>query len=77
MKVYDTTNIRNIVLLGHASSGKTTLAESMLFEGGQISRRGTVQDQNSVSDHYLIEKERGNSIFASLMHLDWRGNKRA
>lgn len=75
MKVYDTKNIRNIVLLGHASSGKTTLAECMLFEGGKISRRGTVQDQNSVSDHYLIEKERGNSIFASLMHLDWRGNK--
>ena len=75
MKVYDTKNIRNIVLLGHASSGKTTLAESMLFEGGQISRRGTIQDQNTVSDHYLIERERGNSIFASLMHLDWRGNK--
>jgi len=75
MKVYDTKNIRNIVLLGHASSGKTTLAECMLFEGGQISRRGTVQDENTVSDHYLIEKERGNSIFASLMHLDWRGNK--
>ncbi len=75
MKVYDTKNIRNIVLLGHASSGKTTLAECMLFEGGEISRRGMVQDQNTVSDHYLIEKERGNSIFASLMHLDWRGNK--
>ncbi len=75
MKVYDTKNIRNIVLLGHASSGKTTFAECMLFEGGEISRRGTVQDENTVSDHYLIEKERGNSIFASLMHLDWRGNK--
>ncbi len=75
MKIYDTKNIRNIVLLGHASSGKTTLAECMLFEGGEVSRRGTVQDQNTISDHYLIEKERGNSIFASLMHLDWRGNK--
>jgi len=75
MKVYDTKNIRNIVLLGHASSGKTTLAETMLFEGGVISRRGTVQEKNTVSDHYLIEKERGNSVFASLMHVDWRGNK--
>lgn len=75
MKVYDTKNIRNIALLGHSSSGKTTFAESMLFEAGAISRRGTIQDQNTVSDHYQIEKDRGNSIFSSLMHSDWRGTK--
>lgn len=75
MKVYDTKDIRNITLLGHASSGKTTLAETMLFEAGGITRRGTVQDQNTVSDHYQIEKDRGNSIFSSLMHVDWRGTK--
>jgi len=75
MKVYDTKDIRNITLLGHASSGKTTLAETMVFEGGGITRRGTVQDQNTVSDHYQIEKDRGNSIFSSLMHVDWRGTK--
>ncbi len=75
MKVYATKDIRNIVLLGHASCGKTTLAETMLFEGGGISRRGTVQGQNTISDHYEIEKDRGNSIFSSLMHVDWRGTK--
>ncbi len=75
MKVYDTKSIRNITLLGHSSSGKTTFAETMLFEAGAISRRGTVQDQNTVSDHYQIEKDRGNSIFSSLMHADWRGTK--
>lgn len=75
MKVYATKDIRNIVLLGHSSSGKTTLAETMLFEGGGITRRGTVQGQNTVSDHYEIEKDRGNSIFSSLLHVDWRGTK--
>lgn len=72
---YETSNIRNAVLLGHPGSGKTTLAETMLFESGSITRRGAVQDHNTISDHTDIEQERGNSIFAALMHDDWRGNK--
>ncbi|MBI1226118.1 MAG: elongation factor G [Bacteroidetes bacterium] len=72
---YDTSNIRNVVMLGHPGSGKTTLAETMLFESGGISRRGTVQEQNTVSDYTDLEHERGNSIFSTLMHDDWRGNK--
>jgi elongation factor G len=72
---YDTSNIRNVVLLGHPGCGKTTLAETMLFESGGINRRGTVQEQNTVSDYTDLEHERGNSIFSTLMHDDWRGNK--
>ena len=72
---YDTSNIRNVVLLGHPGCGKSTLAEAMLFESGAITRRGTVQEQNTVSDYTDIEHERGNSIFSTLMHEDWRGNK--
>jgi len=72
---YDTRNIRNVVLLGHPGCGKTTLAETMLFESGALNRRGSVQESNTVSDYTDIEHERGNSIFSTLMHDDWRNNK--
>mgnify|MGYP000155810716 CR=1 FL=1 len=70
-----TKNIRNICLLGHSGSGKTTFAETLLFESGAINRRGTVEAGSTVSDFTNIEKERGNSIFSTLMHTHWRGNK--
>ena len=72
---YDTNNIRNVVLLGHPGCGKTTFAETMLFESGAIKRRGTVEDQNTISDYTFIEMERKNSIFSSLMHAKWRNCK--
>ncbi len=75
MKVYSTKDIRNIVLLGHSAAGKTTLVESMLFEAGAISRRGTIDEENTVSDHYQVEKERKNSVFSSLMHASWKDSK--
>ena len=62
-------NIRNVVLLGHSGSGKTTFAESMLFESEAIARRGSVQNRNTVSDYTNIERERGNSIFSTLMNV--------
>jgi len=67
MKVYQTHEIRNIALIGGAKTGKTTLAEAMLFEGGVISRRGTVEDKNTVSDYRPIELERQNSVSSSIM----------
>ncbi len=70
-----TKDIRNVVLLGHSGSGKTTFAETMLFESGAIKRRGSVDNQNTTSDYTSIEQERGNSIFSTLMHVKWRGNK--
>ncbi|HMP30552.1 MAG TPA: GTP-binding protein, partial [Saprospiraceae bacterium] len=70
-----TENIRNIVFMGHSGSGKTSLAETMLFESGAISRKGNVDDGTTVSDYTTIEKERGSSIFSTLMHVNWRDNK--
>lgn len=75
MATFDTAHVKNIALLGHAGSGKTTLAEDMLFEAGLISRRGTVREGTTVSDYHELEKERGNSIFSSLLHTTWRGYK--
>jgi len=68
-------NIRNVSLLGHSGSGKTTFAETMLFEAGAIPRRGTVESGNTVSDFTNIEKERGNSLFSTLMHVKWKDSK--
>jgi len=75
MKVYDDKHIKNIILVGSSKSGKTTLAETMLFEAGIINRRGTVEGKNTVSDYHEIEHMRGNSVFASIMHTEWREYK--
>jgi elongation factor G len=69
---YDTQFIRNVVLLGHSGAGKTTLAETMLFESGVINRMGKVEDGTTVSDYHDIEKEKQKSVFSSVMALDWR-----
>ncbi len=75
MKVYDDKHIKNVVLVGASKSGKTTLAEAMLFEAGLINRRGTVEEKNTVSDFHDIEHERGNSVYATTMHTEWRDYK--
>lgn len=75
MKQYDSQHIKNVVLVGHAGSGKTSLAECMLFEAGVLNRRGTIADHNTVSDYNDIEQERGNSLFSTLMHVEWKDTK--
>lgn len=75
MKVFDAKHIKNIVLLGSHGCGKTTLAETMLFEAGLITRRGRVEDRNTVSDHHPIEHERGSSVHLSCLHTEWRNYK--
>jgi len=72
---FDTKNLRNLALLGHSGSGKTTLTECMLYEAGDISRRGSIEEGNTQSDYTNLEKERGNSVFASLMHAEWKDSK--
>ncbi|MCO6483128.1 MAG: elongation factor G [Flavobacteriales bacterium] len=75
MKSYDDKHIKNIVLLGSHGSGKTSLAETMLFEAGLLNRRGRVEDGNTVSDHTDLERERGYSTQISCMHTEWRQYK--
>ncbi len=75
MKSYDEKHIKNVAFVGSHHSGKTTLAETMLYEAGLIPRRGKVEDKNTVSDFHEIEKERQGSVFATPLHTEWRNFK--
>ncbi len=75
MKIYDDKHIKNVVFVGAHNSGKTTLAETMLFEAGLINRRASVEAKNTVSDFHEIEHEKGNSVFATPLHTEWRNYK--
>ncbi|MDR2499420.1 MAG: elongation factor G [Tannerellaceae bacterium] len=75
MKVYQTNEIKNIAILGSSGSGKTTLAEAMLFEGGVIKRRGTVEAGTTVCDYNPVEKEYGYSVSSTLFCVEWQGRK--
>ena len=75
MKEYNPTLIRNIALIGHGDSGKTTLAEAMLFSAGETTRMGSVEDGSTQSDYNQDEIVRGISLGASMLHCDWRGHK--
>lgn len=75
MKEYNPERIRNIALIGHGGSGKTSLAEAMLFTAGMTSRLGNVTEGNSVSDYHPDEIERQISINTSLLFCDWSDTK--
>ena len=75
MKVFTTDKIRNVVILGHGSAGKTTLAEAMAYLGGLTSRLGKIEDKNTVSDFTKEEQKRGISIHTSVIPIEWEGYK--
>ena len=75
MADYQTSNIRNIALLGHGSEGKTTLAESMLLASGAISRQGRVEDGSATTDFDPEEQKRHISISAATAPIEWKGVK--
>lgn len=75
MKVYQTNEIKNIALLGSKGSGKTTLAEAMLYECGVIKRRGTIDAKNTVSDYFPVEKEYGYSVFSTIFYAEFLNKK--
>lgn len=75
MKIYKSNEIKNLCLLGNSGSGKTTLAEAMMYEGGVINRRGTVENKNTVSDYYPVEHELGNTVFSTVLYTEWQNKK--
>ena len=75
MKIYKSNEIKNIALIGAKGSGKTTLAESMLFECGVIKRRATVESGNTVSDYFPVEKEYGYSVFSTVFNAEFNDKK--
>src|SRR3954454_3015849 len=72
---YHTTDIRNIALAGHGASGKTSLADALLFAGGATDRRGSGDDGRSLSDVEDEEKRRHLTIDCHLLHLEWQGKQ--
>ena len=75
MKSYSTKDIRNVVLIGGTRSGKTTLAEAMLFEGKVIDRRGSVEGKNTMSDNTEYEQTNQKSINATPLYAEFMGTK--
>ncbi len=73
MKVYDTGNIRNVVLLGHGGAGKTTVAEALCYVTGVTKRMGSVPDGTTISDYDKEEKKRKFSIQTSVIPLEYKG----
>jgi elongation factor G len=75
MPSYTTADIRNVLLAGHGASGKTTLADALLFTSGNVGRKGSVPDGTSFSDFEKDEKEHRHSIYSSILHCDHEGKR--
>lgn len=75
MNVYKTSDIRNVVFLGHGGAGKTTLAEAVAYATGVITRKGRIEDGNTISDYDKEEINRKFSISASVIPVEWNGLK--
>jgi elongation factor G len=75
MPNYSTSDIRNVLLAGHGNSGKTTLADALLFKSGTVNRLGSTADGSSFSDFEKDEKEHKHSIYSSLLHAEHAGKR--
>jgi len=75
LKEFGAESIRNIALVGHGGSGKTSLSEIFLYTAGEINRIGTIAEGNTTSDYTPNEIEKQISISTSLLHLEWNNTK--
>ncbi|HON18768.1 MAG TPA: GTP-binding protein, partial [Salinivirgaceae bacterium] len=75
MKVYQANELKNIALVGSSGSGKTTIAEAMLFAGGVIARKGDIENNNTVSDYREIEHEQGRSVYSTVLYTEFQNRK--
>jgi len=75
LETYGAKDIRNVLLVGHGGAGKTSLTEAMLFTAGAITRMGSVEDGNTVSDHDPDEQRRGISVSLAMAPIEWKGVK--
>lgn len=75
MKQYETGDLRNIAVVGHGASGKTSLVEAMLVLGKEINRMGSIASGTTVSDYHPGEKDRQISIHATPLHMEWGQKK--
>ena len=75
MKNYRTSEIKNVVLLGAPGSGKTTFAEAMAFEGKVIDRRGSIENENTLSDNTDLERTNRRSIYSTILYTEFMDHK--
>ena len=75
MKEYLANQLRNIAVLGHLGSGKTSLCEALLYESKAITKKGEVEKKNTVSDFLVEEQNRQTSLSTTLIPVEWKDNK--
>jgi len=75
MKLFSANKIRNIAVIGHSGSGKTMFAEAAILQPGTISRLGSLEEKNTVSDYHELEHEKQHSVYSSLMSIEYKDTK--